>query len=77
MNDKGRILDDFANLQMYAGFLPDGVAIFVAVNQRADNKCVEAKGNNCGDAYGLLNNFILYGASRVNWNVVAANAVVK
>jgi Beta-lactamase len=77
VDDKGRILDDFANLQMYAGVLPDGVDIFVAVNQRADKKCVEAKGYNCGDAYGLLNNFILYGASRVNWNMVAPTAVVK
>ena len=62
---------------MYAGVLPDGVDIFVAVNQRADQKCVDAKGYNCGDAYGLLNNFILYGASRVNWNMVAPSAVVK
>ncbi|MEG4999360.1 serine hydrolase [Microcoleus sp. B4-D4] len=77
VDDGGHILDDFANLKMYAGVLPDGVDIFVAVNQRADKKCVEAKGYNCGDAYGLLDNFILYGASRVNWNRVAPSAVVK
>ncbi|MBE9124276.1 serine hydrolase [Tychonema sp. LEGE 07199] len=77
VDDGGHILDDFANLKMYAGVLPDGVDIFVAVNQRADKKCVEAKGYNCGDAYGLLDNFILYGASRVNWNRVAASAGVK
>ncbi|MEG5172617.1 serine hydrolase [Microcoleus sp. B3-D7] len=77
LDDKGRILDDFANLKMYAGVLPDGVDIFVAVNQRADKKCVEAKGYNCGDAYGMLNNFILYGVSQVNWNLVAPRAVEK
>ena len=71
VDDKGRILDDFANLKMYSGNLPDGVDIFVAVNQRADKKCVEAKGYNCGDAYGLLDNFILYGVSQVNWEAIA------
>jgi hypothetical protein len=73
---KGRILDVFdkEKLQTYQASLPDGVDIFVAVNQQADKKCVEAdkintkeKGYNCGDAYGMLNNFVLYGASRVNW----------
>ena len=73
---QGRILDVFdkEKLQTYQTSLPDGVDIFVAVNQWADRKCVEAdrvntkeKGYNCGDAYGLLNKFILYGASRVNW----------
>ena len=71
VDDKGRILDDFANLKMYSGKLPDGVDIFVAVNQRADKKCVEAKGYNCEDAYGLLDNFVLYGASQVNWEAIA------
>ena len=71
IDDKGRILDDFANLKMYSGNLPDGVDIFVAVNQRADKKCVEAKGYNCEDAYGLLDNFVLYGASQVNWEAIA------
>ena len=70
VDDKGRILDDFANLKMYSGNLPDGVDIFVAVNQRADKKCVEAKGYNCEDAYGLLDNFVLYGASQVNWKAI-------
>jgi len=73
---KGRILDVFdkEKLQTYQASLPDGIDIFVAVNQWADRKCVEAdkintkeKGYNCGDAYGMLNNFVLYGASRVNW----------
>ncbi|MCU0546430.1 MAG: beta-lactamase family protein [Oscillatoriaceae cyanobacterium Prado104] len=71
VDDRGRILDDFAKLKMYAGVLPDGVDIFVAVNQRADRKCAAAKDYDCGDAYGLLNNFILYGVSRVNWNAIA------
>jgi Beta-lactamase len=67
VDDKGRILDDFSKLTMYSGVLPDGVDIFVAVNQNSDRKCVEAKSYNCGEAYGMLNNFILYGVSRVNW----------
>jgi hypothetical protein len=75
-DEQGRILDMFdkEKLQTYQASLPDGVDIFVAVNQRADRKCVEAdkintkeKGYNCGDAYGMLNKFVLYGASRVNW----------
>ncbi|NJK67564.1 MAG: serine hydrolase [Microcoleus sp. SU_5_3] len=70
IDEKGRILDDFANLKMYAGNLPDGVDIFVAVNQNSDRKCVEAKGYNCRDAYGMLNNFILYGTSQVNWGAI-------
>ncbi|MEG3841019.1 serine hydrolase [Microcoleus sp. herbarium14] len=77
VDDKGRILDDFGKLMMYSGNLPDGVDIFVAVNQNSDRKCVEAKGYNCGDAYGLLDNFILYGVSQVNWNMVAPGAVEK
>ncbi|MEG3845877.1 serine hydrolase [Microcoleus sp. herbarium19] len=71
VDDKGRIFDDFANLKMYAGNLPDGVDIFVAVNQNSDRKCVEAKSYNCGEAYGLLDNFILYGVSQVNWKAIA------
>jgi hypothetical protein len=75
-DQQGRILDVFdkEKLQTYQTSLPDGVDIFVAVNQWADRKCVEAdkvntkeKGYNCGNAYALLNEFILYGASRVNW----------
>jgi hypothetical protein len=68
---KGRILDDFGKLKMYSGVLPDGVDIFVAVNQKVDRKCVEAKSYNCGDAYGLLDSFILYGVSQVNWGAIA------
>ena len=56
------------------GMLLSLLSYRVAVNQWADRKCVEAdqvntkeKGYNCGDAYALLNAFILYGASRVNW----------
>jgi hypothetical protein len=41
------------------------------VNQGADKKCVEAKSYKCGNAYGLLNNFILYGVSQVNWEAIA------
>ena len=70
IDDKGRILDDFGKMMMYSGNLPDGVDIFVAVNQNSDRKCVEAKGYNCGDAYGLLDNFVLYGASQVNWKAI-------
>jgi hypothetical protein len=70
IDDQGRILDDFSKMMMYSGNLPDGVDIFVAVNQRSDRKCVEAKGYNCGDAYGMLNNFVLYGASQVNWEAI-------
>jgi hypothetical protein len=33
----------------------------------ADKINTKEKGYNCGDAYGMLNNFVLYGASRVNW----------
>ncbi|AFZ24245.1 Beta-lactamase [Cylindrospermum stagnale PCC 7417] len=78
---KGSILDAFdqEKLQTYKASLPDGVDIFVAVNQLADKKCVVAdqvntkeKGYNCGSAYGLLNNFVLYGASRVNWQQLQA-----
>ncbi|MBD0347056.1 MAG: hypothetical protein ICV63_19970, partial [Coleofasciculus sp. Co-bin14] len=76
-DQQGRILDVFdkEKLQTYKASLPDGVDIFVAVNQLADRKCVEAgkvnikekeKGYNC-DVYGMLNNFVVYGASRVNW----------
>ncbi|MEG4345177.1 serine hydrolase [Microcoleus sp. A003_D6] len=71
LDDKGRIVDDFGKLMMYSGNLPDGVDIFVAVNQNADRKCVEAKSYNCGEAYGLLDNFILYGVSQVNWGAIA------
>ena len=71
LHAKGRILDDFGNLKMYSGVLPDGVDILVAVNQRADKKCVEAKSYSGGDAYGLLDNFILYGVSQVNWGAIA------
>ncbi|MGL5065996.1 MAG: serine hydrolase [Microcoleus sp.] len=71
VDDRGQILDDFGKLMMYSGNLPDGVDIFVAVNQRADKKCVEAKNYDCGDAYGMLNNFILYGVSQVNWGAIA------
>jgi hypothetical protein len=71
LDAKGRILDDFGKLKMYSGMLPEGVDIFVAVNQRADKKSVDAKGYNCGDAYGLLDNFILYGVSQVNWGAIA------
>lgn len=70
VDDKGRILDNFSKLMMYSGNLPDGVDIFVAVNQRTDRKCVEAKNYDCGDAYGLLDNFILYGVSQVNWGAI-------
>jgi hypothetical protein len=70
VDDRGQILDDVSKLMMYSGNLPDGVDIFVAVNQRADNKCVEAKNYDCGDAYGLLDNFILYGVSQVNWGAI-------
>ncbi len=67
----GRIVDDFANLTSYEGSLPDGVDIFVAINQRnGDKKCIEDDSYSCNDAYGLLDNFILYGASRVDWNLV-------
>ncbi len=71
LDAKGRILDDFGKLKMYSGVLPDGVDIFVAVNQNVDRKCVEAKSYSCGDAYGLLDNFILYGVSQVNWGAIA------
>lgn len=71
LDAKGRILDDFGKLKMYSGVLPDGVDIFVAVNQWADKKCVEAKTYNCGNAYGLLDSFILYGVSQVNWGAIA------
>ena len=67
LDAKGRILDEFGNLKMYSGVLPDGVDIFVAVNQWADKKCVEAKSYNCRGVYGLLDNFIFYGVSQVNW----------
>ena len=71
LDAEGRILDDFGKLKMYSGVLPDGVDIFVAVNQNSDRKCVEAKSYKCGDAYGLLDNFILYGVSQVNWGAIA------
>jgi len=71
LDAEGRILDDFGKLNMYSGVLPDGVDIFVAVNQWADKKCVEAKSYNCRDAYGLLDNFIFYGVSQVNWGAIA------
>ena len=71
LDAEGRILDDFGNLKMYSGVLPDGVDIFVAVNQGADKKCVEAKTYKCGNAYGLLDSFILYGVSQVNWEAIA------
>ena len=71
LDAKGGILDDFGNLKMYSGVLPDGVDIFVAVNQNVERKCVEAKSYSCGDPYGLLENFILYGVSQVNWGAIA------
>jgi hypothetical protein len=71
LDAEGRILDDFGKLKMYSGVLPDGVDIFVAVNKRADKKCVEAKSYNCREAYGLLDNFIFYGVSQVNWGAIA------
>jgi hypothetical protein len=71
LDAEGRILDDFGNLKMYSGVLPDGLDIFVALNQRADKKCVEAKSYKCGEAYGLLDNFIFYGVSQVNWEAIA------
>jgi hypothetical protein len=39
----------------------------------ADQVNTKEKGYNCGDAYALLNEFILYGTSRVNW--VQVNAI--
>ncbi len=75
-DESGRILDDFANYAPYEGTLPDGVDIFVAINQyEGDKKCTEDNSYSCEDAYALLDNFILYGASRVDWNLVATPVV--
>lgn len=75
----GHVLDDFDNLSPYlcelpGNDVPDGVDVFVAVNQRSDKKCVASEaqdGYTCGAAYGLLDNFVKFGICRVQqWNLV-------
>jgi hypothetical protein len=76
----GRFTDDFANLSPVTLSLPDGLDIFVAINQRGttsdggtdsgDRKCVEDASYTCADAYNMLPAFLFYGASQVDWNLV-------
>ena len=76
----GRITDDFANLSPVSLSLPNGLDIFVAINQRGatseggvesgDKKCVEDASYTCGTAYNMLPAFLFYGASQVDWDQV-------
>jgi hypothetical protein len=67
----GRITDDFANLSPVALSLPDGLDIFVAINQwEGDKKCIESATYACSSAYNMLPAFLFYGASQVDWSLV-------
>ena len=73
INASGRITDDFGNLSSVSLSLPDGLDIFVAVNQRRDRKCTlaeQSKVYTCNAAYNILPSFLFYGASQVDWSVV-------
>jgi hypothetical protein len=79
ISPSGHVLDDFDNLATYlcelpGNEIPDGIDIFVAVNQRGDKKCAASAaldGYTCGTAYDLLDNFVKFGICRVqNWDLV-------
>jgi len=69
------ISDDFVNITCDTCRLPVGVDIFVALNQRRDKKCAEAEAlgeddpnyYSCDDAYGTLDDFMLWAACQVPW----------
>ncbi|NET91451.1 MAG: serine hydrolase, partial [Kamptonema sp. SIO1D9] len=77
INNTGRITDDFANLNPVSISLPDGVDVFVAINQTRDRKCATDNRYDCDEAYDLLNNFVLYGVSQVNWSQVTPNLSLR
>jgi hypothetical protein len=83
----GTILNEFSNLVSYQCQLPDGtlqslpngVDLFVAVNQRSDKQCIndtsgdggDFGSDSCGEYYSLLDNFVAYGVCRVDWSTLA------
>ena len=80
IDEQGRITDDFAHLSSVTLSLPDGLDIFVAINQWGttteggaeigDKKCIEDDSYTCSAAYTMLPAFLYYGASLVDWDQV-------
>ncbi|HZJ10150.1 MAG TPA: hypothetical protein VFD39_10680, partial [Trueperaceae bacterium] len=71
IDGQGRIVDDFGNLSPVALSLPNGLDIFIAINQyESDRKCKQATDYTCAGAYNLLPSFLYYGASQIDWSLV-------
>ncbi len=57
--------------------LPTGVDVIVSINQwNVDRACANDPNVDCGDAYGMLHDFVIHGICQVNWATVLPFDVV-
>ncbi len=73
----GHLVDEWVHLQPALIELPDGLDVFVAVNQNNDPRCLSQLDDGCRREYALLRGFVYWGLTQVDWAAVEAKIAAE